>query len=52
LTGLVRQSALVRTRSCALSFEVPAPSFEWIVGNPAVNRQGLERYSRSRATVC
>jgi len=26
----------VRTRSCALSFEVPAPSFEWIVGNPAV----------------
>jgi len=34
--GFGETERLVRTRSCALSFEVPAPSFEWIVGNPAV----------------
>jgi len=29
----------VRTRSCALSFEVPAPSFEWIVGRSYIGQQ-------------
>jgi len=33
-------------------FETCWPDYSWMVGNPEVNRQFLERYSRSRVTVC
>ena len=42
----------MRTRSCALSFEVPAPSFEWIVGNPAVKLPMSGALFALQATLC